>query len=147
MKRRNFYNIQQSLCIYLFTNKSSHGRLWRILHIFRMRELMNHQRFDFRGTGFSCLWLFIWTWVLTVITFGLFFPCAYSAQQRWISEHTFIGNRQLVFHGTGLGFFGTWLLIMVLTIITFGLYMPWGFCRLKRWQTNNLAFADEEFQG
>ncbi|MFZ1746742.1 MAG: DUF898 family protein [Nitrospirales bacterium] len=108
---------------------------------------MNHQRFDFRGTGFSCLWLFIWTWVLTVITFGLFFPWAYSAQQRWISEHTFIGNRQLVFQGTGLGFFGTWLLIMVLTIITFGLYMPWGFCRLKRWQTNNLAFADEEFQG
>lgn len=108
---------------------------------------MNHQRFDFRGTGFSCLWLFIWTWALTVITFGLFFPWAYSAQQQWISEHTFIGNRQLAFHGTGIGFFGTWLLIMVLTIITFGLYMPWGFCRLKRWQTNNLAFADEEFQG
>ncbi len=33
---------------------------------------MNASRFDFRGTGFSCLWLFIWTWALTVIIFGLF---------------------------------------------------------------------------
>lgn len=104
---------------------------------------MNHGRFDFRGTELSCLWLFLWTWVLTLITFGLFFPWAYSTQQRWISEHAFIDNRQLTFHGKGFGFFWNWLLIMVLTIITFGLYMPWRFCRLKRWQTNNLSFAEE----
>lgn len=103
---------------------------------------MNQGRFEFRGTGLSCLWLFLWTWVLTLITFGLFFPWAYSAQQRWISEHTFIDQRQLAFQGTGFGFFWNWILIMVLTIITFGLYMPWGFCRLKRWQTNNLSFAE-----
>ena len=108
---------------------------------------MNSSRFAFRGTGFSCLWLFIWTWVLTVITFGLFFPWAYSAQQRWISEHTFIDNRQLAFHGTGIGFFGNWLLIMILTVVTFGIYIPWGFCRLKRWQTNNLSLANEAYQG
>ena len=39
---------------------------------------MNQGRFDFRGTGLSCLWLFLWTWVLTLLTFGLFFPWAYS---------------------------------------------------------------------
>ncbi len=66
---------------------------------------MNQGRFDFRGTGLSCLWLFLWIWVLTFLTFGLFFIWAYSAQQRWISEHTYIDNRQLAFHGTGFGFF------------------------------------------
>ena len=109
---------------------------------------MNQSLFDFRGTGLSYLWLFLWTWVLTLLTFGLFFPWAFSAQQRWISEHTFINSRQLALHGTGFGFFWNWLLIMVLmTIITFGLYMPWGFCRLKQWQTNNLFFADVAYQG
>jgi uncharacterized membrane protein YjgN (DUF898 family) len=85
--------------------------------------------------------------VLAVITLGLFFPWAYSVQQQWISEHTFIRNRQLAFHGTGFGFFWNWVLIMVLTSLTFGLYIPWGFYRLKRWQTNKLAVADEEYQG
>ena len=104
---------------------------------------MNPTPFDFRGTGLSCLWLFIWTWVLTVLTLGLFFPWAYSAQQRWISQHTFIHDQPLAFHGTGLGFFWNWLLIMIFTILTLGLYAPWGFCRLKRWQTNNLSFAND----
>ena len=35
---------------------------------------MNQGRFDFRGTGLSCLWLFLWTWLLTFLTFGVFFP-------------------------------------------------------------------------
>jgi len=38
--------------------------------------------FEFDGSGFGYLWLCIWTTVLTVITCGLFFPWAYSAQQR-----------------------------------------------------------------
>jgi len=90
---------------------------------------MNESLFDFRRTGLSNLWLFVWTWVLPLITFGLFFLWAFSGQQRWISEHTVINNRQLAFHGTGFGFLWNWLLIMVLTIITFGLYMPWGIGR------------------
>jgi uncharacterized membrane protein YjgN (DUF898 family) len=103
---------------------------------------MAHGKFEFKGTGLGLLWLFIWTVFLTVITFGIFFPWAYSAQQRWIAEKTFIDGKQLCFRGTGVGFFGTWLLIVILTLITLGIYTPWGYCRLKRWQTNNLYFAD-----
>lgn len=103
---------------------------------------MAHGKFEYKGTGGSFLWLFIWTTVLNFISFGLFFPWAYCAQQRWIAERTFIDEKQLCFKGTGMGFFGTWLLIVFLTVITLGIYLPWGFCRLKRWQTNNLYFAD-----
>ena len=98
--------------------------------------------FEFRGTGLSFFWLMVWTYVLTVITFGLFWPWAYTAQQKWIAENSFIDGKQLVFKGTGLGFFGTWLVIMIFIIITFGIYTPWAFCRIKRWQFNNLFFAD-----
>ena len=81
--------------------------------------------FEFEGSGFGYLWLCIWTTVLSVITFGLFFPWAYSAQQRWICSNTYV------------------LLIMVLTTITFGIYIPWGYCQFKRWETRNTVFADE----
>lgn len=103
---------------------------------------MAHGKFEFKGTGGSFLWLIIWTSILTVVTFGLFFPWAYAHNQKWIAERTFIDGKQLCFKGTGAGFFGTWLLIVFLTFITLGIYAPWGFCRLKRWQTNNLYFAD-----
>lgn len=46
--------------------------------------------FEFDGSGFGYLWLCIWTTVLTVITCGLFFPWAYSAQQRWICSNTYL---------------------------------------------------------
>lgn len=99
--------------------------------------------FRFEGSGFGYLWLLLWTTLATVITFGLFFPWAYSALQRWIAANTYVNGRQLKFEGTGISFFFNWLLIMVLTFITFGLYTPWGYCRLKRWETENTVFADE----
>ena len=98
--------------------------------------------FEFDGSGFGYLWLCIWTTVLTVITCGLFFAWAYSAQQRWICSNTYVNGRQLRFEGTGFGFFFQWLLIMVLTTITFGIYIPWGYCQFKRWETRNTVFAD-----
>ena len=97
--------------------------------------------FEFRGSGFGYIWLLLWTTVVSILTFGLFFPWAYSAQQRWIASNTYIDGRQLVFNGTGLGFFGIWLLILILSIITFGLYVPWAYCKIKRWEIENTTFA------
>lgn len=97
--------------------------------------------FEFRGSGFGYIWVLLWTTIVSILTLGLFFPWAYSAQQRWIASNTYIDGRQLVFNGTGLGFLGNWLLIMVLTIITLGLYLPWAYCRLKRWEIENTTFA------
>jgi hypothetical protein len=104
---------------------------------------MAYGKFEFSGTGISCLWLFIWTTVLSIITFGLCFPWTTSAFMRWITENTTINGKQLCFKGTGLGFFANWLLLLVLTIITFGIYMPWGICRINRWIINNTYFANE----
>lgn len=97
--------------------------------------------FEFRGSGFGYIWLLVWTTVVSILTFGLFFPWAYSAQQRWIASNTYINGRQLVFNGSGLGFLGTWLLIMILSAITLGLYIPWAYCRMKRWEVENTRFA------
>ena len=99
--------------------------------------------FEFRGSGFGYIWLLLWTTVVSILTCGLFFPWAYSAQQRWIASNTYIDGRQLVFNGTGLGFLGIWLLILVLTIITLGIYIPWAYCTIKRWEIENTTFAEE----
>ena len=61
--------------------------------------------FVFVGSGLGYLWLLIWTTVVSIITVGLFFPWAYSAQQRWICANTYVEGRRLRFDGTGLGFF------------------------------------------
>jgi uncharacterized membrane protein YjgN (DUF898 family) len=100
-------------------------------------------KFEFRGSGLGYFWLFLWTSFVSIITLGLFFPWAYSAQQRWIAANTCVGGRRQAFVGSGLGLLGHWLLILLLTFITFGLYMPWAYCRLKRWEVENTVFADE----
>jgi uncharacterized membrane protein YjgN (DUF898 family) len=104
---------------------------------------MGFGKFEFKGQGLSYLWLIIWTQLLIVFSFGILFPWAYVAQQKWTAENTFIDGKQLVFKGTGMGIFGTWLLILFFIIITFGFYSPWAYCKIKRWQTNNLYFAEE----
>ena len=67
--------------------------------------------FVFVGSGLGYLWLLIWTTVVSIVTLGLFFPWAYSAQQRWICANTYVEGRRLRFDGTGLGFFFQWLVI------------------------------------
>lgn len=108
---------------------------------------MEKLSFEFRGSGLGYFWLFIWTSILTLITFGLFFPWSYSAQQRWISSNTYVNGQPLVFHGTGLGFLGHCLIAMLLTLITLGIYAPWAYCRIKRWETDNTALADAPHDG
>lgn len=104
---------------------------------------MAHGKFEFTGTGLSCLWLVIWTTVLSIITLGLSFPWIVSAMMRWVTKNTTIDGKQLCFKGTGLGFFGNWLLILILTVITLGIYTPWGMCRSYKWIINNTYYADE----
>ncbi len=96
--------------------------------------------FSFTGSGLGCFWLLLWTFALTTLTCGLFYPWAYSALQRWQCRHTLVEGRQLAFVGTGMGFFWQWLLIMLFTALTCGLYTPWGYCRLQRWKADNIRF-------
>ena len=86
--------------------------------------------FVFVGSGLGYLWLLIWTTVVSIITVGLFFPWAYSAQQRWICANTYVEGRRLRFDGTGLGFFFQWLVIMLLTAVTLAL-CSWAIASLN----------------
>ncbi len=94
------------------------------------------------GTGGSYFWLTLWTEILTMLTFGLYWSAAYAAQQRWTAKNNYIDGKQLVFKGTGMGIFALWLKILILSIITLGIYAPWGWCAIKRWKTDNLHVAD-----
>jgi len=105
---------------------------------------MTKTTFEFRGSGLSLLWLFIWTTLATTFTCGLFFPWAATFFMKWAASHTYIGNRQLIFKGSGLGFFGNWLIILLLTILTLGIYTPWGICLVYRWVARNTEFIDEQ---
>ena len=105
---------------------------------------MSNGDFKFKGQGLSFLWLQLWTSFLVVITAGIFFPWAYSAQQRWEARHTYVNDKRLVFKGTGAGLFGNWLLVSFLSVITLGIYSPWAYCRIMRWKANNLHIVEPE---
>ena len=98
--------------------------------------------FVFVGSGLGYLWLLIWTTVVSIITVGLFFPWAYSAQQRWICANTYVEGRRLRFDGTGLGFFFQWLVIMLLGFTCPFICTTSGCCQFKRWETRNTVFDD-----
>lgn len=103
---------------------------------------MAHGKFEFVGTGIGYLGIALLSFILTVVTLGLYGPWAYCAKQRWKTERTLIDGKRLTFKGTGVGVFGTFLLIIFLSIITLGIYIPWGVCRLERWRIHNTYFAD-----
>ncbi len=103
---------------------------------------MAHGKFEFVGTGIGYLGIALLSFILTVVTLGLYGPWAYCAKVRWKTERTLIDGKRLTFKGTGLGIFGTFLLIVVLSIITLGIYIPWGVCKLERWRIHNTYFAD-----
>ncbi|MBK5246345.1 MAG: DUF898 family protein [Peptostreptococcaceae bacterium] len=89
--------------------------------------------FDFRGKGGSYFWLLIWTTVLNVITFTLFYPWSACAIEKWKAKHTYVDDKQLVFTGSGAGVFGAWSLIFIVTLLSLGHYTPWGVCAIN-WQ-------------
>ena len=81
-------------------------------------------------------------WLVTVITFGICYPWAFTRIYRWEAEHTVIEGRRLRFEGTAMGLFGQWIKWLLLSIITLGIYTFWVNIALKKWKAENTFFAN-----
>ncbi|WP_242035161.1 DUF898 domain-containing protein [Mesobacillus harenae] len=80
--------------------------------------------------------------LVTIFSFGLFFPWAFTMIYGWKAKHTVIEGRRLKFTGSALGLFGNWVKWWILCIITFGVYSFWVFLALERWKTRHTLFID-----
>ncbi|GAB4303494.1 MAG: hypothetical protein Kow0090_19060 [Myxococcota bacterium] len=103
---------------------------------------MPHHNMEFRGNGGAYFVTFLWTGLVTVITFYIFAPWAYCIIQKQIARDTFIEGKQLDFVGTGGSAFVMFLIVGILSMITFGIYAPWGFCKIQAWKWENIRFME-----
>lgn len=79
--------------------------------------------------------------LVTVITFGICLPWAFTMIYNWETKHTVINGYRLHFDGTAVGLFGQWIKWLLLTVITFGIYGFWVTIKLKKWKVKHTFFA------
>ncbi len=96
----------------------------------------------FDGGLFQYIGYRILGFLVTVLTFGICLPWAYTMIYKWRIKHTVINGKRLYFDGTALQLFGNWIKWWFLTVITFGIYGFWVFIKLEQWKTKHTHFRD-----
>lgn len=98
-------------------------------------------KFEFKGSGGAYFVTFLWTYIVTAITCGIFGPWAYCIVLKQMCQDTYLDGKQLDFTGTGGAAFVMFLIVAILSGITFGIYAPWGFCKIQAWMMENVVVA------
>lgn len=80
--------------------------------------------------------------LVTVLTFGIFYPWAFCMTYRWETKHTVINGRRLYFDGSAVQLFGLWIKWFLLCIITLGIYSFWVFISFKKWKCKHTYFSN-----
>lgn len=80
--------------------------------------------------------------LVTFITLGICFPCAYVMIFKWEAKHTVINGKRLKFDGKAIQLLGNWILWLILTVITFGIFSFWIPIKLTKWKTKHTSFIE-----
>ena len=80
--------------------------------------------------------------LITFITLGICFPCAYVMIFKWEAKHTVINGKRLKFDGKAIQLLGNWILWLILTVITFGIFSFWIPIKLTKWKTKHTSFIE-----
>ena len=80
--------------------------------------------------------------LITYITLGICFPCAYVMIFKWEAKHTVINGKRLKFDGKAIQLLGNWILWLILTVITFGIFSFWIPIKLTKWKTKHTSFIE-----
>ena len=80
--------------------------------------------------------------LITFITLGICFPCAYVMIFKWEAKHTVINGQRLKFDGKATQLLGNWILWLILTVITFGIFSFWIPIKLTKWKTKHTSFIE-----
>ena len=88
---------------------------------------------EFTGGLFGQIGIWILSFVVILITFGLGVPWAVCINQRWYTKHTVIDGYQLYFDGNAIQLFGNYIKWFILFILTLGIYSFWLGIKMKKW--------------
>jgi len=76
-------------------------------------------RFSFRGKTNAFIKLFLRGTLLSLFTFGIYYPFFLTRQYAFMTDGAYFGNRKFAFDGEGKGIFGVYMKAL-------GLWMIWG---------------------
>jgi len=103
-------------------------------------------RFSFRGQTAAFVRLFVSGALLSVVTFGVYYPFFYNNMWRFLMNNTYYGTARFEYDGTGADLFGRFLLAMVLTPLTLGIYWFWFAAHRQRYMWAHTSFAASRFR-
>ncbi len=102
-------------------------------------------RFSFRGHTWAFVKLFWKGIVLTVLTFGLYYPFFDAQRQAFWISHSYVGNKGFAFDGKGKELFGSFLAAVLLLPLTIGLSLLWYSAKRKRYFWNRTFLDNGRF--
>jgi uncharacterized membrane protein YjgN (DUF898 family) len=85
------------------------------------------KRLAFKGGGGDLFAVLIVNWLLTMITFGLYYPWAKARRLSWYYEHTELDGHPFHFHGTGREMFKGFIKAIGLLVLVYGLFLAINF--------------------
>ena len=96
------------------------------------RISFKERRFQFIASAKDFLILFVKGLLLTMITFGIYFPWFFVSLRKFIAENTVYGNFAFDSRMNGQEYFFINLKGLFLSAITLGIYLPWFIAQGKR---------------
>ncbi|MFQ5961459.1 MAG: YjgN family protein [Candidatus Methylomirabilales bacterium] len=100
-------------------------------------------RFSFRGQVMDYFKLLMKGQMLTMLTFGLYYPYFETKKHEFMVDHSYFGNERFHFDGHGRDLFGSYILAVFLSIPTLGLYWLWFHAKKHRyfWDNTSIGYA------
>jgi uncharacterized membrane protein YjgN (DUF898 family) len=111
------------------------------------RTAWRNIRFSFRGKGMDALVLYFIGVIVTLVTFGFYWPFFKMKSEKFWRENSWFGDVEFQFSGKGKEFFKKYLIAVLLTPLTLGFYLFWFTADLQRylWSQTHVGGATFNF--
>ncbi len=124
-----------TLGIYLFFIPVAWNK-WVTKHVhYEGNEKTNTSYFN--GNTLQYIGISLLSFLITVLSLGLLYPCAICLNMNWRIKHTFIDGDELEFDGHALGLWGMCFKWLFFTIITLGIYLFWLPISELKWEVKH----------
>ncbi len=88
-----------------------------------LNQESNPKKLDFKGSGSDFFGVLIINWILTMITFGLYYPWARARTFNFLYGSTEMEGSRFVFHGTGKQMFLGFIKAILLFVVIYGFFI------------------------
>ncbi len=99
-------------------------------------------RFAMNPSASHYIVTYMWTWFVTVLTFGLFTPWRLHYQHKAFIENAHIGNQKLEYNGDPAAFAKTLFKGFIFTVASLGLYYFWFKAEVLNYLIAHTRFQD-----